>query len=133
MDVTRDDSAGATIIQGTNYGHRRGSFSNNVADQLLTTVLKNHFELTLQRSGTSLIVTLQKDANPAISGTDTTPTGFVFDEVALGVRSTAATDMRFDSIQVEYVAIPEPASIGLVLVGVCASRLGGDGRRYKNR
>ena len=65
-----------------------------------------------------MLVTLQQDSNAAISGTDATPPGsFIFDEVALGVRSNAAMDMRFDNIQVEY--IPEPASLGMLLIGAC--------------
>jgi hypothetical protein len=114
MDVTRDDSVtGTSIIQATATGI--STTSTNLADQF-TDALKHHFELTLQRSGTSMLVKLQKDSNPAISGTDASPVGFVFDEVALGVRSSAATDMRFDNIQVQYI-IPEPASLGLLLVG----------------
>ena len=70
------------------------------------------------RSGTGMLVSLQKDSNAAISGTDATPTGFVYDEVALGVRSNAIMDLRFDNIQVEYVpGVPEPASILLTGLG----------------
>ena len=115
MDVTRDDSLAGTIIQGTTTGI--GVASTNAVNQFAD-ALKHHFELTLMRSGTSMMVTLQKDANAAISGTDATPVGFVFDEVALGLRSNAAMDMRFDNIQVEYI-VPEPASLGMVLLGAC--------------
>jgi hypothetical protein len=117
MDVTRDDtSTGTSIIQAT--ATSIGVASTNASDQLLTTTLLNHFEMTLQRSGASLVVTLQKDSNAAISGTDATPTGFVFDEVALGVRSNAAMDMRFDNIQVEYTqGVPEPTCLALFGLG----------------
>ena len=115
MDVTRDDSA-TNIIQGTTTGI--GVASTNAADQMAD-ALKRHFELTLQRSGTGMLVTLQQDANPAISAVDATPTGFTFNEVAIGLRSNAAMDMRFDNIQVEHIAIPEPASLGLLLIGAC--------------
>jgi len=120
MDVTRDDTAtGTSILQAT--ATSLGISSTNTADQLSTSDLKNHFELTLLRSGASLLVTLQKDSNAAITGTDTTPTGFIFDEVALGVRSSAAMDMRFDNIQVEYTAgVPEPVGIATIgMIGAC--------------
>jgi hypothetical protein len=119
MDVTRDDSLTATILQGTTTGI--GVSSTNAVNQFVD-ALTHHFELTLQRSGTSMLVTLQKDSNPAISGIDATPVGFVFDEVALGVRSSAATDMRFDNIQVEYI-VPEPASLGLLLTAAACLAL----------
>jgi hypothetical protein len=67
-----------------------------------------------------MIVTLRKDANAAISGTDATPPSFVYDEVALGVRSSAATDMRWDNIQVEYQPVPEPATFGICLIAIGA-------------
>jgi hypothetical protein len=117
MDVTRDDTpTGTSIIQATATG--LSISSSNTADRLAD-ALKHHFELTLIRSGTSMLISLQQDSNPAISGTDTTPPGsFVFDEVALGVRSNAAMDMRFDNIQVEY--IPEPASLCLLAIAAGA-------------
>jgi hypothetical protein len=118
MDVTRDDTAtGTSIIQATTTG--LGISSTNAINQL-SDALSHHFELSLTRSGTSLLVSLQKDGNAAITGTDATPVGFVFDEVALGLRSGATYDVRFDNIQVEYVLIPEPASLGLAGLGAMA-------------
>lgn len=118
MDVTRDDSAtGTNIIQATTTGI--GVASTNAADQFSDT-LKHHFALSITRSGTSMLVSLQKDSNPAISGTDASPPGFVYDEVALGLRSNAAMDMRFDNIQVEYLPVPEPATVGLLLIAAQA-------------
>jgi hypothetical protein len=117
MDVTRDNEAANTaIIQATTTGI--GVSSTNAADQF-NDLLSHHFELTLTRSGASMLVSLQKDGNAAISGTDASPPGFVFDEVALGVRSNAAIDMRFDNLQVEQiVSVPEPASAAfLTLAG----------------
>ncbi len=117
MDVTRDDSTTGTIIQGTTTGI--GVASTNAANQLLITDLKAHFELTLERSGTSMIVTLQRDSNAAITGTDASPPSFTFNEVALGLRSNAAMDIRVDNIQVEYVPIPEPGGMALALLAAC--------------
>ncbi|HSU54405.1 MAG TPA: PEP-CTERM sorting domain-containing protein [Candidatus Dormibacteraeota bacterium] len=116
MDVTRDDSAtGTSIIQATTTG--LGIASANAADQLKD-ALKHHFELSLTRSGTSMLISLQEDGNAAISGTDASPVGFVFDEIALGVRSSAAMDMRFDNIQLEYnTLVPEPGTFGLFALG----------------
>jgi hypothetical protein len=113
MDVTRDDTpTGTSIIQATTTGI--GVASTNSADQLAD-FLSHHFEMTLTRNGTGLLVSLQKDSNTPISNTDATPTTFIFDEVALGLRSNAAMDVRFDNIAVEYTpAVPEPASVGLV-------------------
>jgi hypothetical protein len=112
LDITRDDTAtGTSIIQATTTS--LGISSTNAVDQM-SDALSHHFELTLTRSGTGMLVSLQKDANTAISGTDATPTGFVYDEVALGVRSNAAMDMRFDNIQVEFVpGVPEPGTLAL--------------------
>jgi hypothetical protein len=119
MDVTRDDTpTGTSIIQATTTS--LGISSSNSANQL-TDANKHHFELTLTRSGTSMLVSLQEDSNAAISGTDSTPPSFTYDEVALGLRSNAAMDMRFDNIQVEYIAaVPEPASIALGIIGAGA-------------
>jgi hypothetical protein len=117
MDVTRDDTpTGTSILQATTTGI--GVSSTNAVNQFADS-LSHHFELILERSGTSMLVSLQKDSNAAITGTDATPVGFVFDEVALGVRSSAATDMRFDNIEVEYI-VPEPASLGMLMFGAAA-------------
>jgi hypothetical protein len=126
MDVTRDDSAtGTSIIQATTTG--LSIASSNSADQVLADGSSHHFELSLTRSGTSLLISLQEDAHAAISGTDATPTGFVFDEVALGVRSNASMDTRWDNIQVEYVAaVPEPTAVGVL-------GLAGMGLLYRKR
>jgi hypothetical protein len=122
MDVTRDDSAtGTSIIQATATGI---SISSTNAANQMADALKHHFELSLKRVGTGLLVTLQKDSNGPISGTDATPTGFVFDEVALGVRSSAANDLRFDNIQVEYLQVPEPAGILLLAFAAGAALAG---------
>jgi hypothetical protein len=118
MDVTRDDSAAATIIAGTATGIGVSSTDavNRLADNL-----KHAFELTLERSGTSMLVTLRQDGNAAITGTDVTPPGFTFNEVMVGPRSNAAMDLRFDNFSVEYVPfVPEPASVGVVGVGLAA-------------
>ena len=122
MDVTRDDSAtGTNIIQATTTGI--SLTSTNAADQF-SDILKHHFELSITRSGTGMLVSLQKDSNPAIAGTDPSPPGFVYDEVALGLRSNAAMDMRFDSIEVEYVAVPEPITLYLLAIAVGAATFG---------
>jgi len=111
MDVTRDDTpTGTSIIQATTTGI--GVSSTNAANQMLIDGLGHHFELTLTRSGSSMLVSLQKDSNGAISGTDATPPTFTFDEIALGVRSNAAMDLRFDNIQLEHI-VPEPTSATL--------------------
>jgi hypothetical protein len=116
MDVTRDDTpTGTSIIQATTTGI--GVSSTNAINQMLVDGLGHHFELTLTRSGSGLLVSLQKDSNAAISGTDATPVGFTFDEIALGVRSNAAMDLRFDNIQVEHVVpVPEPTSLALAAI-----------------
>jgi len=125
MDVTRDDSAAGTVIGGTATGI--GISSTNSVNQLVDAA-KHHFELTLTRSGTGLFITLQQDGNPLISGTDATPVpgNFTFNEAMLSTRSNAATDYRFDNIQVEYVPfVPEPtssAAVGLVATGLLARR-----------
>jgi len=122
MDVTRDDSAtGTNIIQATTTGI--SLTSTNAADQF-SDILKHHFELSITRSGTGMLVSLQKDSNPAISGTDASPPGFVYDEVALGLRSNATMDMRFDSIQVEYVPVPEPTTLYLLAIALGAATFG---------
>lgn len=115
MDVTRDDTAtGTAIIQATSTG--LSTSSGNVADQLGDTT-KRHFELSLTRSGTSLLISLQEDNHAAITGTDATPTGFIFDEVAIGLRSSASIDTRWDNIEVEYVAsVPEPTTTALTIL-----------------
>jgi hypothetical protein len=121
MDVTRDDTAtGTSIIQATATGI--SVTSTNAADQF-SDILKHHFELSIMRSGTGMLVSLQKDGNPAISGTDASPPGFVYDEVALSVRSSAAMDMRFDNIQVEYIPVPEPAAMSLLAIATGALML----------
>ena len=79
----------------------------------------HHFELTITRSGPNMFVSLQKDSNGAITGIDTAPFGFTFDEIALGVRSSAAMDLRIDNIQLEHV-VPEPASAALLALGGAA-------------
>jgi hypothetical protein len=124
MDVTRDDTAtGTSIIQATTTGI---SVSSTNAVNQMADALSHHFVLTLTRSGTSMLVSLQKDNNGAITGTDATPVGFVFDEVAIGVRSSAAMDTRWDNIEVEYVPfVPEPASCALasfLAVGLLARK-----------
>jgi hypothetical protein len=117
MDVTRDDTpTGTSILQAT--ATNLSISSTNAINQMLADGVGHHFELTLLRFGSSMIVTLQKDANAAISGTDASPPAFVYDEVALGVRSSAATDMRFDNIQVEYQPVPEPATFGICLIAM---------------
>jgi hypothetical protein len=73
------------------------------------------------------VASLQRDANAAISATDATPTGFVFDEVAVGLRSNASMDMRFDNIrfdniEVEYIpGVPESGSAALLVLGAAAA------------
>jgi hypothetical protein len=124
MDVTRDDSATGTVIGGT--ATSLSITTTNAANQI-TDNAKHHFELTLTRSGTGLAITLQEDGNPLISGTDATPVGgFTFNEAMLTARSNAATDYRFDNIQVEYLPfVPEPSSIAaisLVATGLLAKR-----------
>jgi hypothetical protein len=123
MDVTRDDSAtGTSIIQATTTGL---GISSTAAANQFSDALSHHFVLTLERSGTGMLVTLQRDNNGAITGTDATPPGFVYDEIALGVRSNAAMDMRFDNIQLEQVVapVPEPASAAVLAVaGLAALR-----------
>ena len=122
MDVTRDaDGLTTTIIQATTTGI--GVASTNAADKLDDT-LSHHFELSLTRSGTGMLVSLIQDGGPAISNTDATPPGFTFNEVAFGVRSNAAMDLRIDNVSVEHV-VPEPAGlavIGLGAVGMLARR-----------
>jgi len=79
-----------------------------------------------------MLVSLQEDNHAAISGTDATPVGFVFDEVAIGVRSSAILDTRWDNFQVSYVAaIPEPTSAGLL--GISAMMLLGRRRKTAAR
>ena len=116
MDVTRDDSSDtAAILQATTTG--LGISSTNSVNQM-SDANYHHFVLSLTRSGTGIAISLQKDSNAAITGTDASPTGFTFDEVALGVRSNAAMDLRFDNVQLAYTAAaPEPASLGLLACG----------------
>lgn len=119
MDVTRDDTPLGTsaILQATTTGI---SVSSTNAGDKLDDTLSHHFEMTLERVGTGLRVTLKQDDNPAISNIDATPTGFTFEEVAFGVRSNAVMDLRIDNIQLEH-AIPEPSS--LALAGLAAGGL----------
>jgi hypothetical protein len=124
MDVTRDDTpTGTSILQATTTGI--GVSSTNSVNQLVDN-LSHHFELTLTRSGSGMLVSLKQDSNTAISNTDATPVGFTFDEIALGLRSNAAMDTRWDNIQLEYIpAVPEPASLTLAAiagVGLLARR-----------
>jgi hypothetical protein len=113
MDVTRDaDGLTTTIIQATTTGI--GVASTNAADKLDDN-LSHHFELTLTRSGASMLVSLMQDAGPAISNTDASPPGFTFNEIAFGVRSNAAMDLRIDNIQLEQL-VPEPASAALLAI-----------------
>jgi hypothetical protein len=124
MDVTRDaDGLTTSIIQATTTGI--GVSSTNAADKL-DDVLSHHFELTLTRSGTGMVVSLIQDGGPAISNTDASPPGFTFNEVAFGVRSNAAMDLRIDNVSVEHV-IPEPA--GLAAIGLAATGLLGRRKR----
>jgi hypothetical protein len=126
MDVTRDDSAtGTNIIQATTTGI--GVSSTNAANQMAD-ALKHHFEMILTRIGTGIQVSLQKDANAAISGFDTSPVGFVYDEIAIGVRSNAAMDTRWDNIQLEYQPVPEPATLGILTIGAGGLLLRGRAR-----
>ena len=123
MDVTRDDTAtGTSILQAT--ATSLSISSSAAANQLTADGLGHHYVLTLTRSGTGLQVSLQKDGNAAISGTDATPTGFVFDEAVIGVRSNSAMDTRWDNMQVEYIpGVPEPASFSLLGIGAVAAML----------
>jgi hypothetical protein len=73
-----------------------------------------------------MIVSLIQDGGPAISNTDASPPGFTFNEVAFGVRSNAAMDLRIDNVSVEHV-IPEPA--GLAAIGLAATGLLGRRKR----
>jgi hypothetical protein len=115
MDVTRDDSASATIIQGTATGISVAS--TNAADQL-DDATSRHFVLTLTRSGTGMVVSLQQDSNGVISATDAAPPGFTYNEIAFGPRSNAAMDLRIDNIELEHVlAVPEPSALALLGVG----------------
>jgi hypothetical protein len=124
MDA-RKDADDAQILQAAAAGI--GASSTNTADQLVDTN-KHHFELTLTRSGSNLLVSLQQDSNPTISGTDTSPISgnFTFNEVAIGVRSSAAMDTRWDNIEVDYVPgapVPEPAGLAATaLAGVLVRR-----------
>jgi hypothetical protein len=113
MDVRRD-ADDAQILQAAAAGI--SCSTSNTAYQLVD-ANKHHFELSLTRSGTSLIVSLAQDGLAPITGTDASPVpaNFTFNEVALGVRSSAAMDTRWDNIQVEYQqAVPEPAGLGII-------------------
>ena len=70
----------------------------------------------MTRSGANMLVSLQNDSNGAITGTDTAPPGFTFDEIALGVHSDGnqAILLDIDNIQLEYIQVPEPASAALL-------------------
>jgi hypothetical protein len=121
LDITRDDTpSDSTIIQATTTGL---SISSSNSVNQLADALKHHFVLTLTRSGTSIQASLQEDSNAAISGTDASPAnvGFTFDEVAIGVRSSASMDTRWDNFEVDYVpGLPEPGSLALLGVGAMA-------------
>ena len=126
MDVTRDAEA-VNIIQATTTGISVSS--TNANDQLLIDGVGHHMEMILTRSGTGMVVSLQKDSNAVISNTDAAPPSFVFDEVALGVRSAAAFDVRFDNITVDYIAAPEPTAFTLLTLGAAGSTLRRRSRR----
>ncbi len=71
------------------------------------------------RSGADLGLTLQQDSDPAVTGTDATPSGnFTFSEVMFAARSGFGGDLRFGNVSVEH-AIPEPT--GLALAGLAAA------------
>jgi hypothetical protein len=124
MDLTRDDSA-TGIIGGTQTSI--GVSTANTADRV-TDALAHHMVMTLTRNGTSLNVSLKFDNQTAITGTDATPVGFTFNEVMLMTSSAAALDLRFDNVNVQYVAaVPEPASSGLLVLA------GGFGLRRRRR
>ena len=114
MDVTRDDTSDtAAILQAT--ATSLGISSTNSINQLVDTN-KHHFVMTLTRSGTSMLVSLQQDSNAAISGTDASPPGgFTYNEIAFGVRSNAAMDLRIDNVQLDYIPnVPEPGAFALI-------------------
>jgi hypothetical protein len=122
MDVTRDDTSDtAAILQAT--ATSLGISSTNAVNQLVDTN-KHHFVLTLTRNGTTMAVSLQQDSNAAISGTDATPPGgFIYNEIAFGVRSNAAMDLRIDNVSLDYTAAPEPAAFTLLTLGAAAGSL----------
>ena len=120
MDVTRDNEAAHTaIIQATTTGISVAS--TNAANQFDDAVSR-HFVLTLVRNGNSMNVSLQQDGNPVISNTDNSPPTFTFNEIAFGVRSNAATDLRIDNVQLVFVPEPGAASLLVAASALALSR-----------
>jgi hypothetical protein len=114
MDVVRDDSNTATILGSTATALSPSLQSTDTANQIVD-ANKHHFVMTLTRSGSNMMVSLQQDSNAALTGTEKAVvnlSAFTFNEVMLTARSNALTDYRFDNIEVDYTpAVPEPTGL----------------------
>jgi len=127
MDIVRDDSNSVNILGATATSLSPAVQSTTAANQL-TDALKHHFELSLTRSGTSMLLSLQEDSNTILTGTDASPgtVGFTFNEVMFTARSNSISDYRLDNIEVSTTAaVPEPAGIttlGVAGIGLLARR-----------
>ena len=102
------------------FGATNGS---NSVSQSFASGLLNAGGLTLERTVNGMVVTLSQGANlaslaPVVSFTNNTSVITNFNIFAL-YNATAAgnVDVRYDTVRVEYQAIPEPSTYALLLLG----------------
>jgi hypothetical protein len=101
------------------FGATNGS--NSVAQSFANGSL-NAGGLTLERTANGMVVTLSQGANlasltPIVSYTNNTSAITNFNIFALYNASGAQNDVRYDTVRVEYQAIPEPNTYALMLLG----------------
>jgi hypothetical protein len=114
----------AASLKTNTTGHSFFDATNgitSVAEFFGTGVLRAG-SLTLERNIDSIVVTLSEGANfgslaPVVSFTDNSSAITNFNILSFYMQSSGNADMRYDTVQVEFEAVPEPNTYALLLLG----------------